>query len=181
MNPILEFSIFPTAHADMTENDSTATSNSPESNIGPDTDSAYAAADQTFPRDPEGVLRDVGLRPTRQRVALAQLLFSRGNRHFTAEMLYSEATQSNLQVSLATIYNTLNQFAKVGLLREIGVDGSTTYFDTRTSDHHHFFIEGIGEIRDIPSTQIRIGKMASIPDGYEISRVDLVIRLKPRR
>jgi Fur family iron response transcriptional regulator len=165
----------------MTENDVTATSNCSRSDIGPDADSACATVNRTSLRDPEGVLRDVGLRPTRQRVALAHLLFSQGNRHFTAEMLYSEATQSNLQVSLATVYNTLNQFAKVGLLREIGVDGSTTYFDTRTGDHHHFFIEGICEIRDIPTTQIRIGKMASVPDGYEISRVDLVIRLRPKR
>jgi Fur family transcriptional regulator, iron response regulator len=161
-----------TPHTGMTENDITASPKLPGSDIGPDVASAH---------DLEAALRDVGLRPTRQRVALAQLLFLRGNRHLTAEMLYGEATQSNLQVSLATVYNTLNQFSKVGLLREIGVDGSTTYFDTRTSDHHHFFIEGAGEIRDIPTTQIRIGSVASIPDGYEISRVDLVIRLKPKR
>jgi Fur family transcriptional regulator, iron response regulator len=164
---------------DMTETDITATPDVPETVIGPDADSCRAA--EPCQRDHETLLRDVGLRPTRQRVALAQLLFAQGDHHFTAEMLYSEATQSNLQVSLATVYNTLNQFAKVGLLREIGVDGSTTYFDTKVSDHHHFFIEGMSEIRDIPSTQIRIGKMASIPEGYEISRVDLVIRLRPRR
>jgi Fur family transcriptional regulator, iron response regulator len=162
----------------MTETNITPTSNFPETATGADSDSTCAAIDHAH--DHEAVLRDVGLRPTRQRVALAQLLFAQGNRHFTAEMLYNEATQSNLQVSLATVYNTLNQFAKVGLLREIGVDGSTTYFDTRTGDHHHFFIEGLGEIRDIPSTQIRIGQMASVPEGYEISRVDLVIRLRPK-
>jgi Fur family iron response transcriptional regulator len=161
----------------MTEIDTPATSNSLETAIGPTTDSGGAA---TPMRDPEAMLRDVGLRPTRQRVALAQLLFAQGNRHFTAEMVYSEALQSSLQVSLATVYNTLNQFAKMGLLREIGVDGSTTYFDTRTGDHHHFFIDGAGEIRDIPTTQIRIGQIASIPEGYEISRVDLVIRLRKR-
>src|SRR5262249_37525211 len=120
--------------------------------------------------DYEAMLRDVGLRPTQQRVALAHLLFSQGDRHFTAEKVYNEATQSNLQVSLATVYNTLNMFAKLGLLREIGVDGTTTYFDTRTGDHHHFFIEGAGEIRDIPTTEICIGKMGSVPEGYEISR-----------
>lgn len=131
-------------------------------------------------RDYEAMLRDVGLRPTQQRVALAHLLFSQGDRHFTAEKVYNEATQSSLQVSLATVYNTLNMFAKLGLLREIGVDGTTTYFDTRTGDHHHFFVEGEGEIRDIPTTQITIGKMGSVPEGYEISRVDLVIRLRKR-
>jgi len=169
------------SHTIMPEIDNTATSNSPATAIGPGADSAGAAADRPSARDHEAMLRDAGLRPTRQRVALAQLLFSRGDRHLTAEMVYSEATQSNLQVSLATVYNTLNQFAKMGLLREIGVDGSTTYFDTRTEDHYHFFIEGISEIRDIPSTQIRIGKMSSIPDGSATSRVDLVIRLKAKR
>ena len=131
-------------------------------------------------RDPEAMLHEVGLRPTQQRVALARLLFSRGDRHFTAEMVHTEAAQSSLQVSLATVYNTLNLFAKLGLLREIGVDGSTTYFDTRTDDHHHFFVEGAGEICDIATTDIRIGKMGAIPEGYEISRVDLVIRLRKR-
>jgi Fur family transcriptional regulator, iron response regulator len=165
----------------MTEIDANATSNSFETAVELRTDSGDAAIEQPAMRDHEAMLRDAGLRPTRQRVALAQLLFSRGDRHFTADMVYSEATQSNLQVSLATVYNTLNQLAKLGLLREIGVDGSTTYFDTRTGDHHHFFFEGAGEIRDIPTTQIRIGTMSSIPEGYEISRVDLVIRLRARR
>ena len=164
----------------MTEMDATATSNSPETATGRGADSACAAIEQPAMRDHEAMLRDAGVRATRQRVALAQVLFAKGNRHLTAEMVYNEAAQSSLQVSLATVYNTLNLFAKMGLLREIGVDGSTTYFDTRTGDHHHFFVEGAGEIRDIPTTQIRIGKVGSIPEGYEISRVDLVIRLRKR-
>ena len=138
------------------------------------------AAEHPDMRDYEAMFRDVGLRPTQQRTALARLLFSQGDRHFTAEMVYNEATQSSLQVSLATVYNTLNLFARLGLLREIGVDGSTTYFDTRIGEHHHFFIEGNGEIRDISTTEVRIGRMASIPEGYEISRVDLMIRLRKR-
>jgi Fur family transcriptional regulator, iron response regulator len=148
---------------------------------GPAADSGCAATDHAPPRDAEAMLREAGLRPTRQRVVLAQLLFAQGDRHLTAEMLHSEAAQSGQQVSLATVYNTLNLFAKMGMLREIGVDGSMTYFDTRTGDHHHFFVEGAGEIRDIPMTQIRIGRMASIPEGYEISRVDLVVRLRTKR
>jgi Fur family iron response transcriptional regulator len=164
----------------MTEIDTARTSNSPETAIGPVTTSSDAAIDQHPIRDYETMLRGVGLRPTQQRVALARLLFSQGDRHFTAEKVYNEAAQSSLQVSLATVYNTLNMFAKLGLLREIGVDGTTTYFDTRTGDHHHFFVEGEGEIRDIPTTQICIGKMGSVPEGYEISRVDLVIRLRKR-
>jgi Fur family transcriptional regulator, iron response regulator len=164
----------------MTEINATAASNSLETAHGPDTDSACARERPSL-RDHEAMLRDVGLRPTRQRVALAKLLYAHGDRHVTAEMLYAEATRQHLPVSLATIYNTLNQFAKVGLLREVGVDGFITYFDTRTSDHHHFFMEGENEIRDIPTTDIRIGKMAEIPEGYEIARVDLMIRLKRKR
>jgi Fur family iron response transcriptional regulator len=157
--------------------DATATPAPAEAIAGPISD---VLVDRPSPCDYEAMLRDAGLRPTYQRLALARLLFSQGDRHFTAEMVYNEATQSNLQVSLATIYNTLNLFAKLGMLRAIGVDGSTTYFDTRTGDHHHFFIEGSGEIRDIATTEVRIGRMASVPDGYEIFRVDLVIRLRKR-
>src|SRR4051794_14335316 len=164
----------------MTKLDATATPTSSEPVAGPAAAAAQVSVDQPATRDYEAMLRDSGLRPTQQRIALARLLFSQGDRHFTAEMVYNEAAQSSLQVSLATVYNTLNMFAKLGLLREIGIDGTTTYFDTRTGDHHHFFIEGAGEIRDIPSTQIRIGKMSSLPEGYEISRVDLVVRLRRR-
>jgi Fur family iron response transcriptional regulator len=167
----------------MTETNTTATevaaSEMPESAIGSGAPNVCVGTDHA-PRDAEAMLRDAGLRPTQQRVVLAQLLFARGDRHLTAEMLHTEAAQSDQHVSLATVYNTLNLFAKMGMLREIGVDGATTYFDTKTCDHHHFFIEGAGEIRDIPTTQIRIGKMASIPEGYEISRVDLVVRLRKR-
>ncbi len=131
--------------------------------------------------DAEAMLQRVGLRPTRQRVALVGLIFGNGNRHLTAEMLQSEAARADVQVSLATIYNTLNHFLKLGLLRPIGVDGSTTFFDTKTGDHHHFFLEEQREIRDIPTSQIRIGTASSVPDGYEISRVDLVIRLRRKR
>jgi Fur family transcriptional regulator, iron response regulator len=165
----------------MTETNAVAISNSLETAHGPNGDSACAAGERSFLRDHEAMLRDVGLRPTRQRVALAKLLYTHSDRHVTAEILYAEATRHNLPVSLATIYNTLNQFAKLGLLREVGVDGSITYFDTNTSNHHHFFIDGENEIRDIPTTDILIGKMAEIPDGYEIARVDLMIRLKRKR
>jgi Fur family transcriptional regulator, iron response regulator len=146
----------------------------------PPMDCACARNDHAAPREIEAMLIGAGLRPTRQRLMLARLLFGQGDRHLTAEMLHSEAERSGQKVSLATVYNTLNIFAKNGMLRELGVDGSTTYFDTRTGDHHHFFIEGAGEIRDIPMTQIRIGQMGSVPEGYEISRVDLVIRLRKR-
>jgi Fur family iron response transcriptional regulator len=92
--------------------------------------------------DVKAMLREVGLRPTRQRMSLGWILFSKGDRHITAEMLYEEATRAKVPVSLATVYNTLHQFTDVGLLRQVAVDGSKSYFDTNVSDHHHFFIEG---------------------------------------
>ncbi len=128
--------------------------------------------------DVKAMLRQVGLRPTRQRMALGWLLFGRGDRHLTAEMLYEEATRAKVPVSLATIYNTLHQFTEVGLLRQVGVDGSKAYFDTNTSSHHHFFIEGADELLDIPSAEVVVGKTPLPPEGFEIDRVDVVVRLR---
>jgi len=128
--------------------------------------------------DVKAMLRQVGLRPTRQRMALGWLLFGKGDRHLTAEMLYEEATRAKVPVSLATIYNTLHQFTEVGLLRQVGVDGSKAYFDTNTSSHHHFFIEGADALVDIPSAEVVVGKTPAPPDGYEIDRVDVVVRLR---
>ena len=122
-------------------------------------------------------LRQAGLRPTRQRVSLAELLFGRGNRHLTAESLHEEAMLRRVPVSLATIYNTLHQFTDAGLLREVAVDGSKTYFDTNTSDHHHFFVEDDNEVFDIP-VGVDVTKLPEPPPGYEISRVDVVVRLR---
>ena len=106
--------------------------------------------------DVKAKLRDVGLRPTRQRMALGWILFAKGDRHVTAEMLYEEATRAKVPVSLATVYNTLHQFTEVGLLRQVAVDGSKAYFDTNNSEHHHFFIEDQNDLMDIPS--IRRGR-----------------------
>ena len=128
--------------------------------------------------DVKSMLRDVGLRPTRQRMALGWILFAKGDRHLTAEMLYEEATRAKVPVSLATIYNTLHQFTEVGLLRQVAVDGSKTYFDTNTSTHHHFFVEGDNALVDIPGTDDIVGTMPVAPAGYEISRIDVVVRLR---
>src|SRR5713101_4763553 len=127
------------------------------------------------------LLRQVKLRPTRQRMALGWLLFAKGGRHLTAEMLYEEANRAKIAVSLATIYNTLHQFTNVGLLREVTVNGSKTYFDTNVSDHHHFFIENEHNLVDIPDADSIVGKLPQVPEGYEISRVDVVVRLRPKR
>ena len=131
--------------------------------------------------DVKSMLRDVGLRPTRQRMALGWLLFAKGDRHLTAEMLYEEANKAKVPVSLATVYNTLHQFTEVGLLRQVAVDGSKTYFDTNVSDHHHFYVEGANELVDIPHTDVSVDKMPVAPEGYEIARIDVVVRLKPIR
>jgi Fur family iron response transcriptional regulator len=124
------------------------------------------------------MLRHSGLRPTRQRLALAELLYARGHRHISAENLHEEAMVHKVPVSLATVYNTLHQFTEAGLLREVAVDGSKTYFDTNTSDHHHFFVEDDNHVIDIPAGRISVGRLPEAPEGYEISRVDVVVRLR---
>lgn len=126
-------------------------------------------------------LRDSGLRPTRQRIALADLLFAKGDRHLTVEELHEEAVVAGVPVSLATIYNTLHQFTEAGLVRVLAVEGSRTYFDTNTSDHHHFFIEGENEVLDIPVSSISIDNLPEPPDGMEIAHVDVIIRLRKKR
>ena len=129
-------------------------------------------------RDVKSMLRDVGLRPTRQRMALGWILFGKGDRHVTAEMLYEEATKAKVPVSLATVYNTLHQFTDVELLRQVAVDGSKTYFDTNVSQHHHFFVEGENDLLDIPDADVVVGRTPIPPEGYEVSRVDVVVRLR---
>ncbi len=126
-------------------------------------------------------LRDAGLRPTRQRVALAALLFSKGDRHLTVEELHAEALAADVRVSLATVYNTLHQFTEAGLLRVLAVEGARTYFDTNVSDHHHFFVESRNEVLDIPVSNLTIDNVPEIPEGMEIAHVDVVIRLRPKR
>ena len=134
--------------------------------------------DESRPVNVRRLLRQSGLRPTRQRQALAQLLFAKGNRHISAEMLHEEATAEQVPVSLATVYNTLHQFTDAGLLREVVVDGSKTYFDTNTTDHHHFFVEGDDLVIDIPTGQLGFGQIPEPPPGFEIRQVDVVVRLR---
>ncbi|SER85046.1 iron response transcriptional regulator IrrA [Rhizobium sp. NFR03] len=130
---------------------------------------------------PDDRLRRFGLRPTRQRMALADLLFAKGDRHLTVEELHEEAVTVGVPVSLATVYNTLHQFTEAGMIRVLSVEGARTYFDTNVSDHHHFFVEGANEVLDIPVNNITIGNLPEPPEGMEISHVDVVIRLKPRQ
>ncbi|MEN3929747.1 Fur family transcriptional regulator Irr [Microvirga sp. W0021] len=123
-------------------------------------------------------LRKAGLRPTRQRVSLGWLLFAKGNRHVTAESLYEEATRARVPVSLATIYNTLHQFTEAGLLRQLAVDGSKSYFDTNPGEHHHFFAEDEQTLFDMPYNDIMVSSLPNPPEGYEISRVEVIVRLR---
>ena len=123
------------------------------------------------------LLRQAGLRPTRQRVALAVLLFGSGDRHVTAEMLHEEAVKSGVRVSLATVYNTLHQFQRAGLLREIAIGGQRAYFDTNISNHNHFFLEAEGQLVDIPGSSIRVDGLPAPPEHLKISHIDVVVRL----
>lgn len=131
----------------------------------------YAAAVQR--------LRAAGLRPTRQRLSLCRRLFEgTEDRHVTAETLHAEVLEAGLKVSLATVYNTLHQFTKAGLLREVVVDGAKTYFDTNTSSHHHFYDVDHGNLLDIAGEGIAIAGLPKPPDGMDVDRVDIVVRVR---
>ena len=125
------------------------------------------------------LLRQAGLRPTRQRMLLGDLLFGNGERHVTAEALHQEALAAGEHVSLATVYNTLHQLKGAGLLRELAIDGAKAYFDTNTSNHNHFFFEKDGRLVDIPDHFIEVTGLPSVPEGMRISHVDVVVRLTP--
>lgn len=126
-------------------------------------------------------LTEAGLRPTRQRVALATLLIGDGrNRHVNAESLHGAASAGDQTVSLATVYNTLRAFCDAGLLHEIMVDGNRSYFDTRTDHHPHYYWEENGQLTDAPISAIQIEGLPTPPENTEITRVDVVIRLRRR-
>ena len=123
-------------------------------------------------------LRHAGLRPTRQRVELAGLLFKDCDQHVTAENLHDQVTKAGVKVSLATVYNTLHQFTEAGLLRQVIVDASRSYFDTNTGDHQHFFLETEGLLIDIPGESIAVAGVPAPPAGLVVDRVDVVVRVK---
>jgi Fur family transcriptional regulator, iron response regulator len=126
-------------------------------------------------------LRAVGLRPTRQRLALARLLFGGGDRHVTAEQLHGEASTAAIPVSLATVYNTLHQFTDAGLLREVVVEPGRSYFDTNIEDHHHFFWEPSGVLQDIPGEGVVVSGLPEPPEGAAIRRVEVIVRVRHDR
>jgi Fur family iron response transcriptional regulator len=123
-------------------------------------------------------LRAAGLRPTRQRIELVGLLFAGGHRHMTAESLHADALAAGVQVSLATVYNTLHQFTAAGLLRQVVVDAARSYFDTNTGDHQHFFVEDEGMLIDIPGEDISVAGVPTPPKGMAVDRIDVVVRIR---
>ena len=123
-------------------------------------------------------LRGAKLRPTRQRVDLVGLLFRSGDRHVTAESLHAEAARAGVQVSLATVYNTLHQFTEAGLLRQVVVDAARTYFDTNTGNHQHFFVQDEATLIDIPGENIAVAGVPAPPKGTNVERIDVVVRVR---
>ena len=123
-------------------------------------------------------LRVAGLRPTRQRLSLAAILFGAGDRHVSAESLHQEALAARIHVSLATVYNTLNQFKAAGLLREVAFEGDRTFFDTNTSNHFHYYLEDTEQLVDIGATGLEVKGLPQLPPGTEIDRIDIIVRLR---
>ena len=149
------------------------------SSISMDGDRRYAAPRADARTRAESWLARAGLRPTRQRRALAELLIGDGrHRHVTAESLFAAARDAGEGVALATVYNTLKCFTEAGLLTEIAVDGARSYFDTRTEDHPHFYWEDTAELTDAPRDALEIRRLPQAPDGGQIVAVDVVIRLR---
>lgn len=122
-------------------------------------------------------LKSVGLRPTRQRLALSRLLYDGGDRHVTAEQLHTEAMAAGMRVSLATVYNTLHHFTAVGLLSEVVIGPGRSYFDTNVTAHHHFYFTRSGKLQDIPSDQLELQRLPEAPPGTRVQRVDVVVVL----
>jgi Fur family iron response transcriptional regulator len=139
------------------------------------------SGENPFGQDCVDWLCRAGLRPTQQRLELGSLLFSKGGRHVTAGTLHAEAASAGIQLSLATVYNTLNVFTDAGLLRRIGIDGSKSYFDTNPSGHHHFFVDHEDRLLDVPEPGVEFDQLPQPLPGYEISGVDIVVHLRRKQ
>ena len=128
--------------------------------------------------DSKEKLRNAGLRPTRQRMIVADILLNGKNRHFTAEDLQNDIVKFGEQMSLATVYNCLNKFKKVGIINQVESLGETAVFDTNITHHHHFMNEETGELMDFSPKEINLNKLPNIPNGYEKSGLDVIIKLR---
>jgi len=122
-------------------------------------------------------LQSAGLRATPKRIAIGGLLFDGHDRHVTADDVAAMARKAGVRVSLATVYNTLNQFVSAGLMKRIILDTDRTYFDTNVSDHHHLFFEQNGALHDIPGDSIRVEGLPDIPAGAKVRSVEVIVRM----
>ena len=123
-------------------------------------------------------LKDLGLRVTKQRSEIAYLLFGGKSKHFSADILFQLTQKRDLKISLATIYNTLKEFANLGLLKEINIDANRKWYDTCTTNHHHFYNAENNKLIDIPEDEIKLSRLPSIPKGYKINHLNLIVHLK---
>lgn len=138
----------------------------------------------SFPANQErarAILESAGLRPTRQRLALTELLFSLGGRHVSAESLFAEVTATGAPGSLSCVYNSLRRFHEVGLIRRVPIYGSTTYYDTQIDDHHHFHVVDEDRLIDVPGKVIALESLPEPPEGYDLIGAELVLRLRRRQ
>ena len=122
-------------------------------------------------------LNEHNIRPTKQRMTLAKLLFEKGKRHISAEELYSEVKEDHRKISLATVYNTLKQFTKLGLVKEVVVDQNKSHYCTNTQSHYHLYIEDEGKIIDIPTKNIDLN-IASMPACLNLHNIDVIVRIR---
>ena len=123
-------------------------------------------------------LRENGLKPTAQRLAIYKILFSEGDKHFTAEEIKKLAISSGFKISVATIYNNLNHFVEAGLLKKRQVDNNRSYFDNNVSDHFHLFDEETNTLTDIPPSSVKFAKLPKLPKNKQIKNINLVINIK---
>ncbi len=124
------------------------------------------------------ILQKAGLRPTRQRLILGQFLLSGQHQHISADELHLLTMQSGFSMSLATVYNTLNQFAEAGLIRKISVSGQRTFFDTNAHNHQHFYLEDEDRMIDIGGVPLMLSPAPQAPAGYTITKIDILVSLK---
>ena len=128
----------------------------------------------------KALLHEANLRPTRQRLALAAMIFGWGDRHFTSEMILRKASGVRPRLSIATVYNALRQFSQAGLLREIAIFGSTTWYDTKIGPHRHLFIEETGDLIDLPDNIFSALSSLPVPDGFDLAGVDIIVRVRSK-
>ncbi len=117
------------------------------------------------------------IRPTKIRRAIAGLLFDGHDKHVSVDDVIDLARRQKIRTSVASVYNTLNQFASAGLLRRVTVEQGRAFFDTNLSAHHHFYFEDEERLEDIPTEDINVSGLPELPQGRTIKSVDVTIRI----